>query len=502
MKYEDYARRSGRAMSEAGRSATPPPLDQASQLRRRQALLILTLVVVAIFGVIAFFDSPSADGPVAADSTVAGTTATTDHDSRQLYPPTTFYPSAPPGVLIDPPCIDMGDCAFGFVLGQGDFYEVTCTPAKESSLPSEVLAQGSLASVAVTVKEMSGVSPRLMVAIDKQGAGRCSSGSGADWMLAYGPGRYDDETAFSAAICEVGQLSDTESVSYGCSDAVDLPGDVRTVEILGGAMRLTYPADWYLAEDNLTPNLGDPREVFSLGSFPLTPGGPNCAQIPSRALHDLGATDVFVTVQERTAADPAGFDPRPEQFGPTPGDTDNVFYDCIDPTELDDIGTLHWIWFTDQNRYFHMLVALGADASAEKVSALWNSLDQLEIEPPASRTPDAAFLVEEFLASRVAGVGAESYLTPLGQQAFGLSGTGAHELAGLLYDESGRNFTKGEVVLIDEMSASPTEPATWEIMVRLDVEQSDVGHRETLFVVSLSNGTFAVDGGRIGWEGP
>jgi hypothetical protein len=45
------------------------------------------------------------------------------------------------------------------------------------------------------------------------------------------------------------------------------------------------------------------------------------------------------------------------------------------------VDALHWIWFTDQDRYFHVLVALGRDATPEDVSAIWGTLDQLVIEP-------------------------------------------------------------------------------------------------------------------------
>jgi hypothetical protein len=160
-----------------------------------------------------------------------------------------------------------------------------------------------------------------------------------------------------------------------------LSDEVRVTEIPDFEMVLTHPADWHLTEKSLSPNLGDPREAFSFGSFPLRSGGPNCAQIPSQALHDFKVTDVFVTVQERSTTNSSGFDPRPENFGPTPGDTDNVFYECLEPEERADVGKMHWIWFTDQDRYFHVLVALGRDASPDSVTAAWNTLDQLVIEP-------------------------------------------------------------------------------------------------------------------------
>lgn len=171
-------------------------------------------------------------------------------------------------------------------------------------------------------------------------------------------------------------------ILHGCTnESESLSGEVQVAEISDFNMVVTHPDGWFLAEESLTPSLGDPREVFSLGSFPLTPGGPNCAQIPSQALHDMEASDVFVTIQERGETDPSGFDPRPDDFGPTSDSTDNVFYECLEPEERGDVDALHWIWFTDQDRYFHVLVALGRDATPEDVSAIWGTLDQLVMEP-------------------------------------------------------------------------------------------------------------------------
>jgi hypothetical protein len=42
---------------------------------------------------------------------------------------------------------------------------------------------------------------------------------------------------------------------------------------------------------------------------------------------------------------------------------------------------MHWIWFSDQDRYFHILVALGRDATPEAETAIWSTLDRLVIEP-------------------------------------------------------------------------------------------------------------------------
>lgn len=209
---------------------------------------------------------------------------------------------------------------------------------------------------------------------------------GQQWSVFEGTWHYD------------GRLIDfrsqrTYSVSKDSPDASELipdatfcgatiADDQRHVELRDQNMSLTYPVDWHLADVSLTPSLASPTEVFSLGSFPLEAGGPNCAQIPSQALHDMTATDVFVTVQERgSSPDASGFDPRPDEFGPTPGSTDNVFYDCFDSDQRADIDALHWIWFTEQDRYFHVLVAIGGNASPEDTAAIWNVLNQMEIRP-------------------------------------------------------------------------------------------------------------------------
>lgn len=158
--------------------------------------------------------------------------------------------------------------------------------------------------------------------------------------------------------------------------------DLRVVELVDSSMVLTYPADWRLAEENLTPNLANPREVFSVGSFTLASGGPNCAQAPTQALQDMKKTDVFVTVQERTDASTlSGFDPWPDHFGPTPGSSENVFYDCLDPHERQDLSAIHWISFEENVRYFHVLVAIGQDADPEDIAAVWKTLDRLVILP-------------------------------------------------------------------------------------------------------------------------
>ena len=171
-------------------------------------------------------------------------------------------------------------------------------------------------------------------------------------------------------------------VIAACSSSHAGAGELNEAHLTDVNITVKYPSDWYLAEQSLTPNLGNPHEVLSVGSFPLNSGGPNCAQIPSQALGEMTATDVFVTVQERGAdAIPAGFAPRPDEFGPIPGSTQNELYECVDEAERADIDAIHWIWFRDQDRFFHVAVAIGEDAAPEDVAAAWKVLDDLIIEP-------------------------------------------------------------------------------------------------------------------------
>ncbi len=134
---------------------------------------------------------------------------------------------------------------------------------------------------------------------------RCTTSPGGEpiFLVTVAESQGDRWSVFEGTWHYDGRLMDflsqrTYSISKDSPDASDLiAGDSicgapisesqKDAEIDGFNMVLTYPGDWYLAEQSLTPNLSSPTEVFSLGSFPLRPGGPNCAQIPSQALHDM-----------------------------------------------------------------------------------------------------------------------------------------------------------------------------------------------------------------------
>ena len=140
---------------------------------------------------------------------------------------------------------------------------------------------------------------------------------------------------------------------------------------LGFAVR--YPADWHRAEERLTPTLADPREVLSLGTYPLRPGGDRCAHMPVRALEDFGPTDVFISIQERKTPGPGEFQPRGVFKAPM-SLRSGAF--CVpDPERADD-----WLFFSDNGRGFYAIVAMGTEASPETRQELVEVLNSLQFE--------------------------------------------------------------------------------------------------------------------------
>jgi hypothetical protein len=149
---------------------------------------------------------------------------------------------------------------------------------------------------------------------------------------------------------------------------------------------MTYPAGWTVADENLTPLLASPHEILSVGTYPLRPGGkaPIDAYLPKNALADLGADDVFITVQE-TDSEPGPNSTRPSAFTPA------SVCDAGDPACRDGSGLgleglrAWWIPFSDPSsgRSFYAFVAMGEAAygAPARADAAWAILDSLEFDP-------------------------------------------------------------------------------------------------------------------------
>ena len=139
------------------------------------------------------------------------------------------------------------------------------------------------------------------------------------------------------------------------------------------------PPGWQRATVSLTPGLEDPREVLSVGTYPLRYRPTDCAHLPTSALEDLGPRDAFVTLQERGLDPRTGwldFPPRPARFGPELGGPSEAG-ECAAGSRFTD----YWFGFTDGDRHFHVLVAFGADAPVSVRREAWAILDDLRIDP-------------------------------------------------------------------------------------------------------------------------
>lgn len=156
---------------------------------------------------------------------------------------------------------------------------------------------------------------------------------------------------------------------------------------------VTYPTDWIVAGENLTPQLSEPVEILSLGTFPLRTGrdiddGLRVfdAPVAPKALEDMTSTDAFLSLQE-TGAGVGGFDARPDHFGPL--GCDESIYGCRPPEELSETSLdapfrAWWIPFEDAGRGFYLFVAIGYEATPQLRDQAWAVADSLSFDPDLS----------------------------------------------------------------------------------------------------------------------
>jgi hypothetical protein len=155
-------------------------------------------------------------------------------------------------------------------------------------------------------------------------------------------------------------------------------------------LSVSLPPGWHRARESLTPDLADPREVLSVGSYrPRYDRRSRCAVpgCPSPGLHGLRTTDVLISIQER-----GGLSRR---FGRSPGATfparERPFE--LEPRPVGGKGALGrcarrklawWAWtpFGEAGRGFYAFVAVGRDASPRTRRELRRVLDSLRFRPP------------------------------------------------------------------------------------------------------------------------
>lgn len=156
------------------------------------------------------------------------------------------------------------------------------------------------------------------------------------------------------------------------------PTPQATTELDRDGIVVTYPNDWDLASEILTPTLTDPREILAIGTYPLRPGGSSCAQYPMNAIEDLGPTDALIWLTERQEVSPDA-PSRPSEFetwlSAAPVDESS---DCLSvPKDF----VHHYGEFTDAGRGFAVYVAYGASVAQQTLSELWGVLDGMHITP-------------------------------------------------------------------------------------------------------------------------
>jgi hypothetical protein len=152
---------------------------------------------------------------------------------------------------------------------------------------------------------------------------------------------------------------------------------------------VTYPTDWSPASEIITPTLSDPREMFALGTYPLRPGGPNCAQYPVNALEDLGPTDALIWLAERQQVSGSAL-ARPADFETwmTTVQADDSPACLSTPKDF----VHHYGSFTDAGREFDLYVAYGTAASPTTLTELWAILNGMRFLGPVQSLSSAVLV--------------------------------------------------------------------------------------------------------------
>ena len=194
-----------------------------------------------------------------------------------------------------------------------------------------------------------------------------------EWL---GPSVSDEDRNVAAEIASSVRLTDVDRWTESNGVSTTLHDEARGYAVV-------YPDDWTVAEENLTPWLSSPEEIFSLGTFPLRVSeGPEDglriwdAPVAPAALADMTSDDVLVSLQE---ASPAGFgdrDRRPETFGPR--GCDASILGCAPREDPFDVTfDAWWIPFTDAGRAFYLSVVIGDDVTPELREQAWAVADSL-----------------------------------------------------------------------------------------------------------------------------
>lgn len=139
---------------------------------------------------------------------------------------------------------------------------------------------------------------------------------------------------------------------------------------------ILYPEEWFAAEESLTPKLVDPRELFTVGSFPLEYRENDCHNMPKPAFDSMSTEGAFLSIQEAgDLKEDMSFPPR-KIFSPDEIETTEGFM-CLEQEGVD----VFWFTFRDSGRNFYALIAVGEDADRRTASAPWFVLNNATFFP-------------------------------------------------------------------------------------------------------------------------
>ena len=125
---------------------------------------------------------------------------------------------------------------------------------------------------------------------------------------------------------------------------------------------VSYPPEWFKADESLTPYLEDPAEIVSVGTFSLAPGPSECAQFAGHAMGEMNAGDALVSFQESSGPLEGRYVvARPETPFSFESGYETDAQECVsDPVPFAD----RLIPFTYGGRSFYAYAAWGEDVSA------------------------------------------------------------------------------------------------------------------------------------------
>lgn len=150
----------------------------------------------------------------------------------------------------------------------------------------------------------------------------------------------------------------------GGSPAKDAATPTPLPSAAAHGLRVRLEPGWHAAGQILTPQLLNPRERMSLGTFRMRPGG-NCDTGATRAYADMGPTDGLITIMERPGP-VSKYPPRPAEIRLHP---ETGPFECV-PANLDH----QMVAFRDNGRVIYAFVTLGAHGPVQAAESILNSL--------------------------------------------------------------------------------------------------------------------------------